>query len=475
MATTRIIPDACTEYEDGHIGAVAPSLANVEAKIGAAMGGLANRLYVFSGPDAKAQAKLVFRGGPLLKAIEEAFDAGSSTIYAWRVGQTAKASLDLNRKEGGAGIHLVAREGGAYWNRVNVTVDREIAEVIPNTWYLNAAANTLVLLDDEGQLVRSVDLSAHFVVARGCCIEFGSEMEQGDLPSVWIGGTDSDGHEVLRHFDADGTLIPEHSMDLSAFITTEQITALPFIMTNPDQGPLVFVSTPTKLYALQEIDSAVDVREARLSEVRAAFGDDAEAALLRDELAALQAGLPELEGQQLDLDLKVNQEKEREATIERKLYDGSVTNAKELTDLQRDLEQVTRGRQAQEERLLAVLEALDEKRRAVRIAEQNLNERESTWTAEQKRLQAEDARLSQELDALRAQREAQAAKLTAALVTQYDRLRRRRKGIAVAKVERGACLGCRLSVPAVVLQRARSTLQPAPAQCPSCERFLYVL
>lgn len=253
MTTTRIIPDAYTEYEDGHIGAVAPSLTNVEAKIGAAMGGLANRLYVFSGPDAKAQAKLVFRGGPLLKSIEEAFDAGGSTIYAWRVGQTAKASLDLNRKEGGVGIRLVAREAGAYGNHVNVTVDREIAEVIPNTWYLNAAANTLVLLDDEGQLVRSVDLSAHFVAVRGCCIEFGGDMEQGDLPSVWVGGTDADGHEVLRHFDADGTVIPEHSMDFSAFITTEQITAVPFIMTNPDHGPLVFVSTPTKLYALQEI------------------------------------------------------------------------------------------------------------------------------------------------------------------------------------------------------------------------------
>ena len=253
MTTTKIIPDAYTEYEDGHIGAVAPSLANVEAKIGAAMGGLANRLYVFSGPDAKAQAKLVFRGGPLLKSIEEAFDAGSSTIYAWRVGQTAKASLDLQRKSGGAGIRLVAREAGDYWNRVNVTVGQEIAELIANTWYLNAAANTLVLLDEDGQQERSVDLSTHFTAARGCAIQFGDDPENDHFLSVWVGGTNADGHEILRHFDADGTLIPEHNLDLSTVITAEQITAIPFVMINEEHGSMIMVSTPTKLYVFDQI------------------------------------------------------------------------------------------------------------------------------------------------------------------------------------------------------------------------------
>ncbi len=258
MTTTRIIPDAYTEYEDGHIGAVAPSLANVEAKIGAAMGGLSNRMYVFSGPDAKAQAKLVFRGGPLLKSIEEAFDAGSSTIYAWRVGPCSKASLNLNRKSGGAGIRLVAREAGEYWNLVNVTVDQEVdmAGLATNTWYLNAAADTLVRLNGAGEQEDSVDISAQFAAARGCVIQLGDSPESDEFLSIWVGGTDADGHEILRHFDADGTLIPAHNMDLSAFITTEQITAVLFAMNHPVAGFQIMVSTPTKLYVLGEIVSA---------------------------------------------------------------------------------------------------------------------------------------------------------------------------------------------------------------------------
>ena len=253
MTTTRIIPDAYTEYEDGHIGAVAPSLANVEAKIGPAMGGLANRLYVFSGPDAKAQAKQVFRGGPLLKSIEEAFDAGSSTIYAWRVGQTAKASLNLNRDSGGTGIRLVAREAGEYWNRVNVTVGQELGDVTPNTWYLNAAANTLVRLDEDGQQVQSVDISTQFAQARGCTIQMGDDPESGDFMSVWVGGTDADGHEILRHYQTDGSLISAHNMDVSAVTGIEQITALPFVMVRTGQSSMIMVSTPTKLYTFEQV------------------------------------------------------------------------------------------------------------------------------------------------------------------------------------------------------------------------------
>ena len=87
MATRKIIPDVYTEYEDGHLGVVPPGLANVEIKIGAALGGRLNTFYVLSGPDAKMTAKAVFKGGPLLRAVEEAFDAGSETIYACRIGR----------------------------------------------------------------------------------------------------------------------------------------------------------------------------------------------------------------------------------------------------------------------------------------------------------------------------------------------------------------------------------------------------
>jgi predicted nucleic acid-binding Zn-ribbon protein len=55
----------------------------------------------------------------------------------------------------------------------------------------------------------------------------------------------------------------------------------------------------------------------------------------------------------------------------------------------------------------------------------------------------------------------------------YDALRAKHQGRAVAKVERGTCGGCRISLPMSLLQRARSGSH-VMVQCSSCERILYV-
>ena len=229
------------------------------------------------------------------------------------------------------------------------------------------------------------------------------------------------------------------------------------------------------LYSLQEIDLAIDQRTAALEDVRARYGDSEDAAVVRAEIAEHAAGLPELEARQLDLELQAATLRDKAGPVERKLYGGSVTNPKELGDLQRDLEQINRQRQTVEEELLTVLEQVEAKRAGVRAGESRLRALESAWAAAQEELRAEEARLEAEIAALQERRAAQAARIPAAPVATYDRLRRRRKGLAVVKVERGACLGCRLTVPTVILQRARSGMNPTPVQCPSCERMLYVI
>jgi predicted nucleic acid-binding Zn-ribbon protein len=229
------------------------------------------------------------------------------------------------------------------------------------------------------------------------------------------------------------------------------------------------------LYTLQEVDSRLDQHEAALSGLRARPTESEEIEETRADLAEHEAGLPDLEARHRDLELQVATHREKCESAETKLYGGSVTSPKELQDLQQDLEQLTRQRQAVEDELLAVLEQLEAKRAGAHATRERLRQLESAWAAEEAAAGVEEARLEAEIAALRERRAAQVARLPAPPVTAYDRLRRRRKGIAVVKVERGACLGCRLTVPTVILQRARSGTNPNPVQCPSCERMLYVI
>jgi len=229
------------------------------------------------------------------------------------------------------------------------------------------------------------------------------------------------------------------------------------------------------LYALQEIDSQIDERQAALDLLLTRPTEDEQIAVARDDLDQAAAGLPELESRQRDLELQVAGLRDKAGPVERRLYDGSVGNPKELEDLQRDLEQLTRHRQTLEEELLSVLEQIEGKRAAVASASQRLQALEQAWSAGEASAEADVERLGLQLAELRGRRDAAASRVPSGPITSYDRLRRRRRGVAVVKVERGACLGCRLTVPPVVLQRARSGMNPTPVQCPSCERMLYVL
>jgi uncharacterized protein len=229
------------------------------------------------------------------------------------------------------------------------------------------------------------------------------------------------------------------------------------------------------LYALQEIDSHIDQDEAALKSLRAPAIENEALDEARIERAEHQTGLPELESLQRDLELQTAGLTEKAEPVERKLYDGSITNPKELSDLQRDLDQIIRHRQSLEDELLSVLEQIEAKRAAIAAIEGQIERMESQSAADLASNQADEARLESELARLQERRSSAAGRIPGTTLAAYDRLRRRRRGVAVVRVERGTCLGCRLTVPTVVLQRARSGTNPTPVQCPSCERMLYVV
>ncbi|OGO53154.1 MAG: hypothetical protein A2148_11075, partial [Chloroflexi bacterium RBG_16_68_14] len=158
--------------------------------------------------------------------------------------------------------------------------------------------------------------------------------------------------------------------------------------------------------------------------------------------------------------------------LEKRLYQGTVQNPKELADLQRDVESLKRRRSELEDRALEAMEALEQAQQAFADAERELQEAEERQRIEQEELRGRRASLDGEITALEAERRQQASGIDERLVHLYDHLSATRQGRAVAKVEGGACSGCRISLPMNLLQRARTGNELV--QCSSCERILYV-
>ncbi len=227
-----------------------------------------------------------------------------------------------------------------------------------------------------------------------------------------------------------------------------------------------------ELYALQEIDSAIDVAQTTLAAVEEQLGETEELTSARVAVEEHREALRGLHESQRDVEWQADDARSHLTAVESKLYGGTVRNPKELAGLNDDANMLKGHLQLREDELLNHMVKVEEQEAALRQAEAVLKDVEGRWQREQADLLGQKGRLEAELAELAGSRRGQAGRIDGRVLELYDLLRGRRQGKAVVKVERGMCQGCRISLPMSVLQKARSGFDVV--QCVSCERILYV-
>jgi len=181
MMATKIIKDVYTEYLSGSV-IVTPPASNIEFIAGSAEGGQLLTRYTISDKDT---ARQIFRGGELLKALEERLDAGSSMVYAVRIGDAQKASGLLKAGETDV-IRIEAVEPCALWNgiEIDVTVDgdsRTIEITNPETDETDSFTG-----DTNDGLVEAINTGQSLVTASKIADDLPDAVEAQNLS----GGTD---------------------------------------------------------------------------------------------------------------------------------------------------------------------------------------------------------------------------------------------------------------------------------------------
>jgi uncharacterized protein len=227
------------------------------------------------------------------------------------------------------------------------------------------------------------------------------------------------------------------------------------------------------LYGLQEIDLEIDSGLAALAEAEELTGETEELLASRADAESLQQIVRELQRNVHAAEQQVEDMTAKIQPIEKKLYGGSIRNPKELSDLEEDIRSLQSRKRKLEDQLLEVMTELEDAESRLAVGRQTLTELEATWQTEEARLLREQETLKAELAELDKRRNEQARLIGPATLKLYDALRSAHQGRAVAKVERGMCQGCRISLPMTLLQRARGSDETF-VQCSSCERILYV-
>lgn len=230
------------------------------------------------------------------------------------------------------------------------------------------------------------------------------------------------------------------------------------------------MSVAKQLFDLQELDLDLDARHAAVKQMTARLGEskallDARAALseARQNLDRSAADLRSLEWEIDDITAKLK-------TMERDLYGGRIRIPKELSSLQQEVATLRNRRSQLEDRALEMMETVERQKKTVADLSERLSSVEAAWQKEQAELKAGIEKEEGAIAELQPRRKRAAQGIDAESLALYETLRRQ-KGAAVSRVEQGICRGCRISLPASELQRARGG---SLVQCGNCGRILYL-
>ena len=232
------------------------------------------------------------------------------------------------------------------------------------------------------------------------------------------------------------------------------------------------MTTVADLYLLQEMDIEIQAKQTALADVETRLGESEELEEKRQEVEEQRHRLREAQKKQREAEWAVEEVRVKIQPVEEKLYGGTVKIPKELVGLQHDVDSLKARQRELEDRDLEAMSVVEEVERGLAETERRLSDMDAEWQAEQESLRQQKDDLQREIQELEQRRSSQAATIDAEMIRQYDVLRALHQGRAVAKVERGICQGCRITLPMHVLQRARRANHLV--HCTSCERILYL-
>lgn len=230
------------------------------------------------------------------------------------------------------------------------------------------------------------------------------------------------------------------------------------------------MSTARQLYRLQEIELEIDSCQRTLDGVSCRIGNREFLAGVEAKLGAEEQRLKDLKSGQQSSEWEAEDIRSKLKTAEADLYSGRIKSPKELSSLQGEVEVMKKKLSHVEDSALQFMEQAEEVIGSVAAVRKEFDSAEAAWKEEQKTLSAQKSQLETRLVELKKERGTTLAQLAPETVSLYNDLKKK-KGLAVARVEQGICKSCRIQLPSADIARVRGGRL---VQCGSCGRIMYL-
>lgn len=229
-----------------------------------------------------------------------------------------------------------------------------------------------------------------------------------------------------------------------------------------------------QLLALQACDirlSQLDHRERTLPQHAALTEVTDRIAELQTDVITAQAELSDLARAVQRAEDEVERVRNR-AKKDQQLLDSGSINAKQMQDLQHEIESLGRRQSELEDAELEVMELAEEAQGKVSLLTAALEEAKARQSELSAELQAAVAEIAGEKDACAKERPPLAAAIPDDLLALYEKLRADLGGVGAAALKAGRCEGCHMQIPPTDLKHLADAPEDEVQRCEECRRIL---
>lgn len=226
-----------------------------------------------------------------------------------------------------------------------------------------------------------------------------------------------------------------------------------------------------RLYELQQIDNTIDDATKRLAGLDDGSAGAEHLQQARAELATLERALKEKTAEQWSKEAELEATEQERSQKWSQAYGGTISDPKELSALEKKIAELQRRKDKLEDLLLDIYDAVEQQTVQVEAQRADVARLESELADIESEFRTRSAELKEVIADAQKRRAEVVAQLEPSILGDYESIRKRVGGRAVAVVTDAMCGGCRTSISVMFcdeLHRARKVVK-----CESCRRILY--
>jgi predicted nucleic acid-binding Zn-ribbon protein len=230
------------------------------------------------------------------------------------------------------------------------------------------------------------------------------------------------------------------------------------------------MSQGQSIYRLQNLDQELERGQRRIAEIQVSFGETESLRQARAVVADAEKEYRKWMTEARDLELELESLSNKISASENRLYSGSITNPKELSDIQAEVASLNRRRRELEDKLLEAMVYSEEAESMLKMRDETLSATKNRWQADQEALQQELDELNAQLQVTQDERDRLRQRIAPDELALYDSVRARLGSVAVATLRDGVCGFCAVAPSSTKFGRIRSGRELQ--KCSNCGRIL---